>query len=225
MVLFLIGRYPTLDLTMKLVMRCCSCRRWRRWWQRLPRRMLARAIPSRRRGGARNLGSCLRSWAGCRSRSTAIWHSIWTRALQADRARVHGPPARFNFGGLATAVAIIFLTLGAGDVRSRRGLRLAVRDSRAVHRDLHDDAGAVGGRSSPLRRSRPCFRPPWSCSMRSRVMQRSWWRPFGPVIGNRSPRACVCSMGRRAGGAGPHDHRAAQRISRGWWTSRRRCRS
>jgi len=119
MVLLLIGRYPTLDLTMKLVMALLLV-------STLAAVVAAVASP--------NVGTsdteppawwvpaqfgfllAFMGWMPIPIDS-AIWHSIWTRERckqTGHECTVRQARADFNFGyGLATVVAIIFLTLGA----------------------------------------------------------------------------------------------------------------
>jgi len=119
MVLLLIGRYPTLDLTMKLVMALLLL-------STVAAVVAAIVSP--------NIGITDRtppSWLTLSSFGfllafmgwmpipidSAIWHSIWTRERckqTGHECTVRQARADFNFGyGLATAIAILFLTLGA----------------------------------------------------------------------------------------------------------------
>lgn len=119
MVLLLIGRYPTLDLTMKIVMALLLV-------STLAAVVAAIASPNLGTTEARppawwlpaNFGFLLAfmGWMPIPIDS-AIWHSIWTRERckqTGHECTVRQARADFNFGyGLATVVAIIFLTLGA----------------------------------------------------------------------------------------------------------------
>ena len=119
MLLLLIGRYPTLDLTMKIVMALLLV-------STLAAVVAAIASPNLGTNDVEapawwlpvNFGFLLAfmGWMPIPIDS-AIWHSIWTRERckqTGHECTVRQARADFNFGyGLATAVAIIFLTLGA----------------------------------------------------------------------------------------------------------------
>jgi len=119
MLLLLIGRYPTLDLTMKLVMALLLV-------STVAAVVAAIASPSLGTTGVQppawwipaHFGFLLAfmGWMPIPIDS-AIWHSIWTRERckqTGHECTVRQARTDFNFGyGLATVVAIIFLTLGA----------------------------------------------------------------------------------------------------------------
>ncbi|MFG0292680.1 MAG: NRAMP family divalent metal transporter [Phycisphaerales bacterium JB050] len=120
LVLLLIGRYPTLDLTMKLVMALLLV-------STIAAVVAAAASPSHGTTGEVrppawwkpvHFGFLLAfmGWMPIPIDS-AIWHSIWTRERCKQtgyECTVRQARADFNFGyGLATVVAMIFLTLGA----------------------------------------------------------------------------------------------------------------
>ena len=119
MVLLLIGRYPTLDLTMKIVMALLLV-------STLAAVVAAIASPNLGTNDVEapawwlpvNFGFLLAfmGWMPIPIDS-AIWHSIWTRERckqTGHECTVRQARADFNFGyGLATVVALIFLTLGA----------------------------------------------------------------------------------------------------------------
>jgi Mn2+/Fe2+ NRAMP family transporter len=119
MVLLLIGRYPTLDLTMKLVMGLLLV-------STVAAVVAAVASPNLGTSSveppawwiAAHFGFLLAfmGWMPIPIDS-AIWHSIWTRERcrqTGHECTVRQARADFNFGyGLATAVALLFLTLGA----------------------------------------------------------------------------------------------------------------